>query len=236
MEDAQKDADADDETEDGETKEDIYRQRNLRREALLCIVSAFSLLADQANEAKGLVNIDLSFFTTYLYSVLLLLSLSPTIELSSKSLHIASPDRDVESMGNIPSGHVNKATEIEMLIRSLDVVFFKAPRGTGEISSTRVAAFTKRLTIATLQLPEKSTLALLTTLQNLCKKHNRKVHTLFVSEDRVGDGKYDPKIDTPELSNSLAGSAVYEHVLLAHHYSPKIREQAKLVLKNSVYR
>ncbi|RVD85684.1 uncharacterized protein DFL_003995 [Arthrobotrys flagrans] len=231
VEDAQADADAEvEEGADDEAAESLQRERNLRREALLCIVSAFSLLADQANEAKGLVNIDLSFFTTYLYSVLLLLSLSPTIELSSKSLHLADPSSSEPV--EIPSSKVNKATEIEMLLRSLDVVFFKAPRGTGEISSARVAAFTKRLSIAALQLPEKSCIALLTSLQNLGKKHSRKVHPLFVSDDRVGDGTYDPFIDTPELSNALAGSAVFEHALLANHYSPKIREQSKLVLKS----
>ncbi|KAK6517956.1 hypothetical protein TWF506_005125 [Arthrobotrys conoides] len=230
VEDAQTDADAEEETSDEEAAQSLQRERNLRREALLCIVSAFSLLADQANEAKGLVNIDLSFFTTYLYSVLLLLSLSPTIELSSKSLHLADPSSSEPV--EIPSSKVNKATEIEMLLRSLDVVFFKAPRGTGEISSARVAAFTKRLSIAALQLPEKSCIALLTSLQNLGKKHSRKVHPLFVSDDMVGDGTYDPFIDTPELSNALAGSAVFEHALLANHYSPKIREQSKLVLKS----
>ncbi|KAF3906261.1 hypothetical protein ABW20_dc0102555 [Dactylellina cionopaga] len=234
VEDAQREVDEEEEEEDTtdkETAESTQRERNLRREALLCIVSAFSLLADQANEAKGLVNIDLSFFTTYLYSVLLLLSLSPTIELSSKSLHLADPSSSEPV--EIPSGNVNKATEIEMLLRSLDVVFFKAPRGAGEISSTRVAAYTKRLSIAALQLPEKSCIALLTSLQNLSKKHSRKVHPLFVSEDAVGDGTYDPFIDSPELSNALAGNAVFEHALLANHYSPKVREQAKLVLKSA---
>ncbi|KAF3938178.1 hypothetical protein ABW19_dt0201684 [Dactylella cylindrospora] len=236
VEDARAETEVDDEAESEDAHpESIQRERNLRREALLCIVSAFSLLADQANEAKGLVNIDLSFFTTYLYSVLLLLSLSPSIELSAKSLHLTDPSSD-EYTVDIPSSKVNKATEIEMLIRSLDVVFFKAPRGTGEISSTRVAAFAKRLSVATLQLPEKSCIALLTSLQNLGKKHSRKVHPLFVSDDRVGDGNYDPFIDTPELSNALAGSAVFEHALLANHYSPKIREQSKLVLKSSVSR
>ncbi|EPS38360.1 hypothetical protein H072_7970 [Dactylellina haptotyla CBS 200.50] len=231
VEDARKEAEGDEDEEEDDNSDSVQRERNLRREALLCIVSAFSLLADQANEAKGLVNIDLSFFTTYLYSVLLLLSLSPTIELSSKSLHLADPTSD-ETV-EIPSSKVNKATEIEMLLRSLDVVFFKAPRGTGEISSARVAAFTKRISVAALQLPEKSCVTLLTSLQNLSKKHSRKVHPLFVSEDRVGDGTYDPFIDTPELSNALAGSAVYEHALLANHYSPKVREQSKLVLKSA---
>ncbi|KAF3915343.1 hypothetical protein AA313_de0205277 [Arthrobotrys entomopaga] len=231
VEDAQKEVEEEEEDTDNNNNESIQRERNLRREALLCIVSAFSLLADQANEAKGLVNIDLSFFTTYLYSVLLLLSLSPTIELSSKSLHLADPSSSEPV--EIPSSKVNKATEIEMLLRSLDVVFFKAPRGTGEISSTRVAAFTKRLSMAALQLPEKSCVTLLTSLQNLSKKHSRKVHPLFVSEDRVGDGTYDPFIDTPELSNALAGGAVFEHALLANHYSPKVREQSKMVLKSA---
>ncbi|EWC47035.1 hypothetical protein DRE_03797 [Drechslerella stenobrocha 248] len=233
VEDAQQEVDEEQDAND-DASEASLRERNLRREALLCIVSAFSLLADQANEAKGLVNIDLSFFTTYLYSVLLLLSLSPTIELSSKSLHLADPT-SAEPV-DIPRSNVNKATEIEMLLRSVDVVFFKAPRGTGEISSARVAAFTKRLSTATLQLPEKSCLALLTSLQNLNKKHSRKVRPLYVSDDRVGDGTYDPFIDTPELSNPLTGGAVFEHALLANHYSPKVREQSKLVLKSAAAR
>ncbi|KAJ6263227.1 hypothetical protein Dda_1788 [Drechslerella dactyloides] len=235
VEDAQQEVDEEEEeANDNDASESTQRERNLRREALLCIVSAFSLLADQANEAKGLVNIDLSFFTTYLYSVLLLISLSPTIELSSKSLHLADPS--ASELAEIPSSKVNKATEIEMLLRSLDVVFFKAPRGAGEISSTRLAAFAKRLSVATLQLPEKSCVTLLTSLQNLNKKFSRKVRPLYVSDDQVGDGTYDPFIDSPELSNALTGGAVFEHALLANHYSPKVREQSKLVLKSAAAR
>ncbi|KAK6341260.1 hypothetical protein TWF696_008344 [Orbilia brochopaga] len=235
VEDAQQEVDDEEQNADDNNEiPDLQRDRNLRREALLCIVSAFSLLADQAKEAKGLVDIDLSFFTTYLYSVLLLLSLSPTIELSSKSLHLADPASSEPD--DIPNSKVNKATEIEMLLRSLDVVFFKAPRGAGEISSSRLAAFAKRLSVATLQLPEKSCVALLTSLQNLNKKYSRKVRPLYVSDDQVGDGTYDPFIDSPELSNALTGGAVFEHALLANHYSPKVREQSKLVLKTAAAR
>ncbi|KAF3924792.1 hypothetical protein ABW21_db0201175 [Orbilia brochopaga] len=234
VEDAQQEVNEEQDADENDASESSQRERNLRREALLCIVSAFSLLADQANESKGLVNIDLSFFTTYLYSILLLLSLSPTIELSSKSLHLADPSSSEPA--DLPSSKVNKATEIEMLLRSLDVVFFKAPRGAGEMSSARITAYAKRLSVATLQLPEKSCVALLTSLRNLNKKYSRKVRPLYVSDDQVGDGSYDPFIDSPELSNALTGGAVYEHALLANHYSPKVREQSKLVLKSAAAR
>jgi len=64
--------------------------------------------------------------------------------------------------------------------------------------------------------------------------HSRRLIPLYSSEDRVGDGNYDAYIDNPDVSNALAGTAVWEHVLLRSHYSPKVREASKAVMKNAI--
>ena len=74
-------------------EEDEETKRNLTREALLCIITAFALLEGQdASKAKASLSLDLSFFITHLYRTLHQLALNPDIELSAKSLHLADPN------------------------------------------------------------------------------------------------------------------------------------------------
>ncbi|KAK6606467.1 nucleolar complex-associated protein [Botrytis cinerea] len=73
--------------------EDSETSRNLTRESLLCIITAFALLEGQdAHKAQASLSLDLSFFITHLYRTLHALSLNPDIELSSKSLHLPDPN------------------------------------------------------------------------------------------------------------------------------------------------
>lgn len=78
---------------------------------------------------------------------------------------------------------------------------------------------------------EKSSIAMLTVLKKLIKMHGRRLGPLFNSDDRRGDGVYDPVVDSAELSNPFASSVMWETVLLEKHYSPKVREGAGEVVK-----
>jgi nucleolar complex protein 3 len=76
-----------------EEAEDEETTRNLTREALLCIITAFALLEGQdAAKAQASLSLDLSFFITHLYRTLYPLALNPDIELSAKSLHLPDPN------------------------------------------------------------------------------------------------------------------------------------------------
>ncbi|PWW71546.1 hypothetical protein C7212DRAFT_234738, partial [Tuber magnatum] len=109
--------------------------RNVVREALLCIITAFSLLSGQG----GGITIDLTFFTTHLYSTLLPLSLSPDLELTTKSLRLPDPNSPLPT-----SLRINLSTEIELLLRALSSIFFSTAH---QKSTTplRLAAFTKEV-------------------------------------------------------------------------------------------
>lgn len=166
------------------------------------------------------MNIDLTFFTTHLYATLLPLSLSPDLELSTKSLRLPDPNDPTP-----PSKRVNVSTEIEMLIRALNTIFFQQNANKSN-TPIRIAAFTKRLMTASLNMPEKSALAILGMLNKMAWRHQRRLQGLFSTEDRVGDGTYKMDIDEPEISNPYAAT-IWETVLLKKHYSPKVAKAAK---------
>ncbi|KAK3096366.1 hypothetical protein LTR53_019322, partial [Teratosphaeriaceae sp. CCFEE 6253] len=88
----------DDNEEPEESEDDVEAdaaaQRNVQRETLLAIITAFALLQGQYDVAKSApgLSLDLSFFITHLYRALLPLSMHPDIELSAKRAHLADPN------------------------------------------------------------------------------------------------------------------------------------------------
>ena len=206
-----------------------WEARNATREALLCVITAFALLQGQGEK---MLNVDLQFFASHLYSTLLPLSLNADIEFSHKTLRLPDPDLAANGPGrnSSNSSQVNVATQIEMVIRALDALFFRhsnsTTNGGGAANVSRMAAFTKRLMLASLHVPEKSTLACIGVVNKLGKKHHRQLASLFSTEDSVGDGVYLMEADEPELSNPLAAT-VWETVLLEKHYSPAVSEAAR---------
>ncbi|RPA88824.1 nucleolar complex-associated protein 3 [Choiromyces venosus 120613-1] len=208
---------AEEEGEEEKGDKDEGADCNVVREALLCIITAFALLSGQG---EG-ITIDLTFFTTHLYATLLPLCLSPDLELTTKSLRLPDPHSPLPA---VSSSRINLSTEIELLLRALSSIFFSTAH---QKSTTplRLASFTKRLLTTALQTPEKSSLALLGLLNKLAIKHGRKLSALFSTEEVVGDGVWDGRVDEPEMSNPFAATA-WEVVLLRRHYSPKVAEAA----------
>ena len=220
------DADFDEPSEDFEglaDEMDVSNQetRNMTRESLLATQTAFALLSSQevAKSASGL-HLDLSYFSSHTYRSLYPLALDADIELGPKALHL--PDPHVSEQSD-HRNKVNVSTPVLLLIRALNSILLTPSQPPPTVAA---AAFYKRLLTASLQLPEKSSLAILSLLTRLAEKHGRKVEPLWYSDERKGDGVYRGESDTVEGTNVMSvGSGVWEVELLRKHYCPKVREQ-----------
>jgi len=200
--------------------------RDYTREALLCTTTAFALLEGQdAAKSASILHLDLSFFTSHLYRSLHALSLNPDLELSSKSLRLADPHSASPSPAATADSKINLKTTTVLLLRALTSTL--TPR---TVPPLRLAAFTKQLFTSTLQLPEKSALALLSLLNNVTKIHGRKTASLWNTEERRGDGVFDALRGDLEGSNPFA-STIWEGELLKLHYAPGVRESVKGIEK-----
>lgn len=211
------DAEADSDDDDNDVPE-----RNLSRESLLCVITAFALLEGQdvLKQASAL-KLDLTFFITHLYRTLHPVALNADIELSSKSLHLPEPGAQ-DSHAPASTNKINVQTTIVLLIRSLSSVLLPATALRG-VPPIRVAAFTKQLLSIALQLPEKSCTAMLGLLNRVSKAHGKKVAPLWNTEERRGDGVFDALKPEFEGSNAFAAT-VWEGELLRLHYSPGVKE------------
>ncbi|KAK5664221.1 hypothetical protein OQA88_437 [Cercophora sp. LCS_1] len=218
------DAEQEEEEEDDETS----TVRDTSREALLCTVTAFALLAGQdAHNARSDLHLDLSFFTTHLYRSLLSLSVNPDLELGAKSLHLPDPEGPDADKRDFK---VNLQTTTVLLMRCLSGVLLP-PWNIRSVPPLRLAAFTKQLMSTSLQVPEKSCQAVLGLLQDVIHTHGRKINALWNTEERKGDGTFKPLAETVEGSNPFTAT-VWEGELLRKHYCPKVREEVKAMEKN----
>lgn len=217
----------DDMEEEGEDTVDEETTRNLTREALLCIITAFALLEGQdAAKAQATLSLDLSFFITHLYRTLYALSLNPDIELSAKSLHLPDPNNPNSTTNN----KINIQTTIVLLLRSLSSVL-TPPIAARAVPPLRIAAFTKQLLTSSLHLPEKSCTAVIGLLGKVTKMHEKKINSLWNTDERRGDGTFDALGEELEGSNPFAAT-IWEGELLRKHFSPAVRDGIKVMEKN----
>ncbi|KAF2763374.1 nucleolar complex-associated protein 3 [Pseudovirgaria hyperparasitica] len=221
--------DNDDNTDDDNNNDEELASTSVRqaatRSSLLCCVTAFALLQGQdASYATSTLHLDLSFFVAHLYRTLLPVSLNPDIELNAKSLHLPDPHttHTHAPAPPPPDRKVNVQTTTVLLIRCLTSTLLPA-HAARSIPAQRIAAFTKHLLIAACQLPEKSALAMLGLLTLVTKTHGKKVAALWRTEERRGDGVFDPLCERPEASNPFASTA-WEGEVLRVHFSPAVRE------------
>lgn len=199
---------------------DADTPRNITRESLLCVITAFALLQGQdASKAAEGLHLDLSFFITHLYRTLYPTSMNSDLELSARSLHL--PDPDATGAEAASRTKVNVQTTIVLLLRSLHAVLL--PTNTRSVPPLRLAAFSKQLLTSSLHMPEKSCTAMLGLMCNVAKTHQRKIAPLWRTEDRKGDGVFDPLSGEVEGGNPFA-STVWEGELLKCHYAPDVRE------------
>lgn len=212
-------ATAEDATEPS-TEEPAAPSTSATRASLLCITTAFALLAGQdAARAASFLRLDLTFFTTHLYRSLPLLALSPDLEHISR--HQKRPRQPHIPDTNTPPATkvVNLQTTPSLLLHALAANL--TPRPTPPV---RVAAFTKQLLTMSLQLPEKPASALLALLHGqVVRTHGRKIAALWNTDETKGDGVFDPLGGDPDGSNPFAAT-VWEGELLRLHFCPGVRE------------
>ncbi|KAI5863139.1 nucleolar complex-associated protein 3 [Durotheca rogersii] len=233
----QKEDRGEEEEEDGD--DDDGTGRNPTREALLCTTTAFALLEGQdAHNARADLHLDLSFFTTHLYQALLPLCLNPDLELGARSLRL--PDPDSRPSASSRDRVVNLQTTTVLLIRSLTAVLL--PRWNARsVPPSRLAAFAKQLATASLQLPEKSARAVLGLVADVANAHSSfsssgaahrrtggTLAALWNTDERRGDGTYNPRSATVEGSNPFAAT-VWEGEILRRHYCPHVREGLRII-------
>lgn len=189
------------------------------RKVLLCIVTAFSLVASQ-NYMK--VSVDLSSFVDALYTILPMLSLDADIEFSHKSLRLADPLNN-----ELAKPSVNVSTKAELLLKALDHVFFRSKSG----SKLRAKAFAKRMYIVAENTPEKTTIAILKFLDKLMSRYPE-IGGLYSTDDRIGNGVFHMNADIPSRSNAEAAT-VWENALLLKHYSPTVGKGVRALMEKS---
>jgi nucleolar complex protein 3 len=217
--------------EEGQDDEEDTVVRNTSREALLCTVTAFALLAGQdAHNSRSQLHLDLSFFTQHLYQSLFPLCTAPDLEFTSKSLRLADPATRPNTGAATQDNRVNLQTTTVLLVRCLTAVLLP-PWNIRSVPPLRLAAFTKQLMSASLHVPEKSCQATLALLGDVMHTHGKKVVALWNTEERRGDGTFNPLSASVEGSNPLA-STVWEGEILRMHFSPKVREGVKILEKS----
>lgn len=161
------------------------------------------------------LNIDLSDFTTRLYSIILPLSLMHDIE--------TPPPTSFKS--DVRGSQVQSVAD--MLFRALNIVF--SPRTSGTVSPPwRSAAFAKRLLTASLNWPPATVLRTIDFIGGLIAK-DPKLEALLSTEDRTVDGVYRPDLDDPQLCNPFGTSFWELHILQQSHFDARVREQAKIL-------
>lgn len=204
--------------------------RDSTREALLCTVTAFALLEGQdASKAAAALHLDLSFFIKHLYRTLYTLSTNPDAEYNpnaSNALRLPDPSASSSSQDPSPQdprrrNKVNFQTPIVLLLRCLNASLIS--RANGLPPPVRIASFAKRLMTTSLQVPEKSALATLSLLNQVAKHHARRISSLWYSEERKGDGVFNPYATDFDSTNVFAGT-IWEGELLKMHYCPAVRE------------
>ncbi|KAJ5756591.1 hypothetical protein N7533_006134 [Penicillium manginii] len=214
--------------EDTETEAQGARPRDTRREALLCTITAFALLEGQdASKAASTLHLDLGFFVQHLYRSLYSLSTNSEVEFNpNTSLRLADPNNadDENQLTQARSRNkVNFQTPMVLLLRCLH--FTLISRAHGMPPPVRLATFSKRLMTTALQLPEKSAIATLALMNQVAKHNARRISSLWHSDERKGDGVFNPYATDVEATNVYAGS-VWEGELLRQHYCPQVREAA----------
>ena len=212
--------------------EEQSSSRNPSRESLLCVITAFALLEGQdAHKAATSLSLDLSFFITHLYRTLYPLALNPDLELSAKSLHLPDPNSP-KTAPSTANNKINVQTTTVLLIRCLSSVLLPQ-LAVRAVPPLRVAAFSKQLLTSSLHLPEKSCLAMLGLIYNVTKVHRQKIAGLWNTEERRGDGVFDPLRGEVEGSNPFA-STIWEGEILRVHYCPDVKEAVKGMERNIV--
>ena len=181
----------------------------ISRTMLLCLITAFKLRESQ----NTINNVDLEFFVRNVYTLLLPLAMDPHIQKEHST-------RQKKSILQ----EVNVSSQLELLIRAIDSILFKEH----SVPPTRRSAFSKRLAIVGLNVPEKSAAVALRLLERVTARFSSRMINLYDTEGRVMNGEYRLAHDHPDQSMALS-TTLWEVALLRQHYSPKVRDYAEII-------
>lgn len=205
-----------------EVPEDI--SHSMTRELLLCVVTAFSLLHGQDGAyAASTLHLDLDYFISQLYQALIPVALNDGLEHEKGPFRLSDPqlgDHDVYDNAN-DNAKINTTTTSMLLLRALSIALSPEHRP-NSAPPIRIAAFTKQLMTLSLNLPEKTAVALMSFIEQILKLRKGKVAGIWHTDDRRGDGVFDPLSRQIERSNPFAAT-VWEGELLRQHYCPKVQ-------------
>lgn len=202
-----------------------FSNRDPTRESLLCIIAAFALLQGQdAAAAATSLSLDLSFFVSHLYRILYHVALHAGLESNSSTKILQAQTLSITNSS--PSTKVNVQTLIVLLLRSLEAVLL--PTNTRSVPPVRLGAFTKQVLTSSLHVTEKSCTAMMGLIVQVLKTHRKKIIALWHTEERRGNGVFDPLHGDVEASNPFA-TTVWEGELLRWHYAPSVRDGVKTV-------
>lgn len=209
----------------------LYSSEEIRK-LLLCVSAAFALFLNHQEVGRLPMAVDLSSFISNLYTILVDISVDANMEFSHKSLRLQDPLSDTTAPHK-PA--VNVSTNAELLLKSLDFIFFRSKNG----SLVRSLPFTKRLYVAALQTPEKSTIATLKFVGKLVGRYGVGLKGLWSTEERItGQGNYVLGLEKDnfevDMERANVGSAVlWENVLLDKHYCNIVKDGSRTLMKNS---
>ncbi|KAF7581931.1 putative nucleolar complex-associated protein [Clavispora lusitaniae] len=209
----------------------IYTSEEIRK-VLLCIVAAFALVTNHREVGRLPISVDFSKFVSTLYQIIADVCLDADLEFSHKSLRLADP-LDATNATYKPA--VNVSTKAELLLKSLDFIFFRSRTG----SLARALPFIKRLYISSLQTPEKTTIATLKFIGKLLARYGEGLKGLWSTEDRItGEGNYILGIEKEDFEvdmerSNISSAVLWENVLLDKHFCPIIKDGSRSLMKNS---
>ena len=207
--------------------------RNFGRSSLLCAITAFALLEGQdVRKSASDLQLDLSFFVSYLYRSLPALVTSPDLERGVLSAHV----RDTYQLNGERLSKVNVQTTSALLLRMLRAILIPsaASQPPSSIPRLRVAAFTKQVMMCSLQVPEKSATAMIHLATNVSKIHGRKVNGLWNTEESKGDGVFDISGERGIEGSNAFASIVWEGELLKMHFCPNVRDTVSILDKTII--
>lgn len=117
--------------------------------------------------------------------------------------------------------NLSHSVDVEHFDLTLKCLEFNILRKKKKISSSRLLAFTKRVSTVCLQTPVHGTLGLLGSVRNILT-NVKGSDILLDSESTLGSGLYLPEVDDPEHCNPQS-TALWELHLLKKHYNPAIK-------------
>lgn len=207
-----------------DTSSRLYHEEDLRI-VLLCVATSYALICNHTENGKLPFSVDLSTFVRVLYSVLGDISLDPDLELSYRSLRLADPLGE-SKRDEKPA--VNVSTRSELLLKCLDMIFFRSKSGT----KCRALSFLKRIFMMSLHTPERTTNANFKFISKLLARYGVFLNTLWSTDEKVSEGApfhlgYEKQSEDDIDSSNIYGAVLWENIILEKHYSLSTRKMAK---------